>query len=138
MEDAPRRWSRPLIVAGAGAILIAGGATWLWLDRTPIATSFIDDALRAKGVPASYKLAEVGFRSQRIEHIRIGDPAHPDLVADWAEIELSVGLSYAASDAQCGAWVAQRYPRAAALIPLVEEVAARAGAPPAVVVLASG
>ena len=92
MEDAPRRWSRPLIVAGAGAILIAGGATWLWLDRTPIATSFIDDALRAKGVPASYKLAEVGFRSQRIEHIRIGDPAHPDLVADWAEIELSVGL----------------------------------------------
>lgn len=102
MEHAPRPLSRPLIVAGAGAILLAGGAIWLWIERTPIANSFIDDALRARGVPASYRLAQVGFRTQRIEGIRIGDPAKPDLTADWAEITLSVspfGVSIKAVDA---------------------------------------
>lgn len=91
MEEAPQRSLRPLL-AGAGAILVVGGLSWLWIERTPIATSYIDDALRARGVAASYRLARIGFRSQRIEGIRIGDPAHPDLVADWAEIELSPGL----------------------------------------------
>lgn len=93
MEDASKRLSRPLLAAGAGAVLLAGGAAWLWIERTPIATSYIDDALRAKGVPASYRLTRVGFRTQRIEAIRIGDPAKPDLTADWAEIELAVGLA---------------------------------------------
>ena len=55
-----------------------------------------------------------------------------------AEILLAVGLSYAASDEQCGRWVALRYPRAAALVPLVEAVAVGAGAPPAAAVLAGG
>lgn len=91
MEDVPRRWS--LSWVAAGAMLLAGGVTWLWLERTPIATSYIDDALTARNVPASYRLARIGFRTQRIEAIRIGDPANPDLTADWAEIELVLGLS---------------------------------------------
>ncbi len=91
-----------MLAAGAGAILLAGSATWLWIERTPIATSYIDDALTARNVPASYRLTQIGFRTQRIEAIRIGDPASPDLTADWAEIRLSVGLfgvSVAAVDA---------------------------------------
>ena len=83
--------SPPLLAAGAA--LLAGGAVWLWIERTPIATSYIDDALTARNVPASYRLARVGFRSQRIENIRIGDPVNPDLIADWVDIELTVGLS---------------------------------------------
>lgn len=93
MEDASRRPSRPLIIAGAGAVLIAGGAAWLWIDRMAIAASYIDDALRARNVPASYRLAHIGIRSHRIEAIRIGDPRAPDLTADWAEVELAIGLS---------------------------------------------
>jgi translocation and assembly module TamB len=93
MEDASRRLSRPLILAGAGAVLIAGGATWLWIERVPIAASYIEDALQARNVPASYRLAHIGIRSHRIEAIRIGDPRAPDLTADWAEIELAIGLS---------------------------------------------
>lgn len=93
MDEARRRRSRALLAAGLGGLALAGGAVWLWTERTPIATSYIDDALKARAVPASYRLAHVGFRTQRIEHIRIGDPRHPDLVADWAEIELAVGLT---------------------------------------------
>lgn len=93
MEDAPKRLSRPALAAGIGGLLLAGGAAWLWIERTPIAASYIDDALTARGISASYKLAHVGFRTQRIEAIRIGDPANPDLTADWAEVELAVGLT---------------------------------------------
>jgi translocation and assembly module TamB len=92
MEPEPRRISRLAVAGGVTTTLIAAGAIWLWIERTPIATGYIDEALRAKGVPASYRLTQVGFRTQRIEAIRIGDPAHPDLVADWAEIRLSVGI----------------------------------------------
>ncbi|KKC27809.1 YdbH domain-containing protein [Sphingomonas sp. SRS2] len=93
MEDAPRRWPRPWIAAGVGSVVLAGGAVWLWTERAPIAASYIDDALTARDVPASYRLTRIGFRTQRIEAIRIGDPRNPDLTADWAEIELSVGLA---------------------------------------------
>ena len=92
MEDARNRFSKAVLAAGVGGVLLVGGATWLWIQRTPIATSYIDDMLGAARVPASYRLTEVGFRTQRIENIRIGDPANPDLTADWAEIRMSVGL----------------------------------------------
>lgn len=102
MDGAPRRLSRPLVAAGAGVILFAGAAVWLWTERAPIAASFIDDALRAKGIPARYRLTQIGFRKHRIEGIRIGDPSNPDLIADWAEIELLLspfGVSVRAIDA---------------------------------------
>lgn len=92
MEDAPRRWSRTRLAVGAGSILLAGGAVWLWTQRAPIASSYIDDALTARNIPAHYRLTRVGLRTQRIEDIRIGDPRNPDLVAKWAEIKLAVGL----------------------------------------------
>lgn len=93
MDEARRRRSRLLLAAGLAGLAVAGGAVWLWSERTPIATSYIDDSLRTSGVPASYRLAHVGLRTHRIERIRIGDPRHPDLTADWAEIELAVGLT---------------------------------------------
>jgi translocation and assembly module TamB len=92
MELAPKRYRTGTIVAGAGGALLVIGAGWLWIERTPIASTFINDALVQRGVSASYKIARIGFRTQRIEHIRIGDPNHPDLTADWAEIGMTLGL----------------------------------------------
>ena len=54
-------------------MLLIGGGIWLWIERTPIAASYIDDALQARNIPASYRLAHVGFRRQRIEAIRIAE-----------------------------------------------------------------
>jgi hypothetical protein len=92
MELAPKRYQTFAIVAGAGGALLAICAGWLWIERTPIASHYIDDALAQRGISASYAITRIGFRTQRIEHIRIGDPNHPDLTADWAEIGMVVGL----------------------------------------------
>ncbi|SDC13881.1 Dicarboxylate transport [Sphingomonas sp. YR710] len=92
MESVPKRYRVPLVIAGAGVAALATGGIWLWIQRTPIATHYIDDMLAARHVAASYRITALGFRTERIEHIRIGDPADPDLVADWAEIRLSIGF----------------------------------------------
>ncbi|MGC6329348.1 YdbH domain-containing protein [Rhizorhabdus sp. FW153] len=92
MEAASPRKKHALIVAGASAVALATGGVWLWSERTPIAASYIDAMLREKGVAARYRLAKIGVRTHRIENVVIGDPRSPDLVADWAEVELGFGL----------------------------------------------
>lgn len=93
MEEAQtRKPRRGPIVAGALLAGAALGATLLWVQRTPIAESFIDDALGARGVSGSYRITRLGLRSQTLENIRIGDPARPDLTARWAEVRIGVGL----------------------------------------------
>lgn len=93
MEAASSRKKHVLILAGAGVAALAAGGLWLWSERTPIAASYIDGMLREKGVAARYRLAHIGVRTHRIENVVIGDPRAPDLVADWAEVELAFGLS---------------------------------------------
>lgn len=63
-----------------------------WVQRTPIAQSMINDELTARGVPATYEIKRIGTSRQRIERIVIGNPASPDLTADWAEIDTSLGF----------------------------------------------
>src|SRR3546814_10898410 len=46
-----------------------------------------------KGVTASDHIADLGFGRQRLTNLVIGDPAHPDLVADWVELSTDIGLS---------------------------------------------
>lgn len=93
MESASSRKKRVLAWTGAGTALFALGGVWLWSERVPIAASYIDEMLRAKGVAARYRLTHIGVRTHRIENVVIGDPRSPDLVADWADVELAIGLS---------------------------------------------
>lgn len=65
----------------------------VWSQRRPIAAGFIDRALASRQVAAQYRIADIGFNRQRLTDVVIGDPSHPDLVADWVEVTTQVGLS---------------------------------------------
>lgn len=67
-----------------GLALIAALA---WMQREPLARTVIDQQLAESDVKASYRFDGLGTSRQRLVDVRIGDPAHPDLVADWAEVE---------------------------------------------------
>lgn len=81
---------RHLFLASAAIAVLAVGA--VWLERLSIARRFADAELRARAVDASYTITAIGPRTQRIENIVIGDPADPDFVARWMEVELGAGL----------------------------------------------
>lgn len=96
-DEAPRRRWRPRkllfkkrwMTAGAVAALAAG----TWLAREPIADEFIRGELDSRGVPAQYRIDSIGFRSERLSNIVIGDPARPDLTAANVEVLLGYGLT---------------------------------------------
>ena len=70
--------------------LVALAAVWIW--RKPIAESVLADELAKRGVQASYTLDRVGFRTQQVSNLVIGDPANPDLVAKRAVVQIRVKL----------------------------------------------
>ncbi|MCL6698031.1 YdbH domain-containing protein [Sphingomonas sp. NSE70-1] len=69
-------------------LVIAAAALWVW--RKPIADDFIKDELERRGVQGSYTLDRVGFRTQQISNLVIGDPAKPDLTVRRAVIQLRI------------------------------------------------
>ena len=77
---------------GVAILVLAVALATLWLARKPIARGFVDRAFAAAKVPARYTIEELAFGHQRLTDIVIGDPRRPDLVADWLELETSVGL----------------------------------------------
>ena len=89
----PRRPATARRVALVVALLLLAGLLVLWLVRKPIAEGFIDRELAKAGVPARYDIADLALGGQRLTDVVIGDPAHPDLVADWVETRTGVGLS---------------------------------------------
>jgi len=80
------------IAAASVAAPLAMALSALWFERRPIAREFIDRELARRGVRAAYVLASIGPRAERLDHLRIGDPAHPDLVAERATVLLGWGL----------------------------------------------
>ena len=78
---------------GGIALVLLAGLIALWLARKPIAEGFIDRELAKAGVPARYEIANLALGGQRLTNVVLGDPAHPDLVADWVETRTGVGLS---------------------------------------------
>ena len=96
-DDAPRRVWHPRkllfkkrwLTAGAVAALAVG----TWIAREPIADEFIRGQLENRGVPAQYRIDSIGFRSERLSNIVIGDPARPDLTARKVEVLLGYGFT---------------------------------------------
>ena len=80
-----KRW-----MTAAAVIVVVGG---VWLLREPIADEFISGELGNRGVPASYRIDSIGFRSERLSNVVIGDPARPDLTAKRVEVFLGYGWS---------------------------------------------
>jgi hypothetical protein len=68
--------------------LIALAIVWIW--RKPIAENVLADELAKRGVQATYTLDRVGFRTQQVSNLVIGDPAKPDLTARRAVIQIRV------------------------------------------------
>ena len=88
---AARRRRRTRVLVSASTLVLAG-IGGVWLSRVPIATRVIDRELAGKGVPARYHISDLGFGRQRLTDVVIGDPARPDLVADWVETRTDIGF----------------------------------------------
>jgi hypothetical protein len=89
-----RRRRRRLGIAALAVPLAAALAlAILWPMRVGLARDYIDAELAKRGVRASYEVAKIGFGAQVFEHIMVGDPDHPDLVADHVEVEIALGLT---------------------------------------------
>jgi hypothetical protein len=64
----------------------------VWIERRPIATHFLKGEFERRGVHAKYHLDRVGFRTQQVSDLVIGDPNNPDLVAKRATIQMKLKL----------------------------------------------
>lgn len=66
-------------LALSSAFGVAGAIVWLY--RTPLVTNYVDRTLSERGVQASYRFDQIGFRTQKLSNVVIGDPRNPDLTA---------------------------------------------------------
>lgn len=87
------RWGGRVRVAAIILLVVLGVLLGVWSQRRTIATHYVDQYLAEKGVRATYGIADLGFGRQRLTDVAIGDPARPDLVADWIELNTDIGLS---------------------------------------------
>src|SRR5437762_2459044 len=87
------RWGRIGAFAALGLlVLLAIAILLVWIERRPIATHFLKGEFERRGVTASYHLDRVGFRTQEVHDLVIGDPKRPDLVANHAIIQMRLKL----------------------------------------------
>jgi len=86
-------WARiAMYIAVALLMLMVVAIAVLWIERRPIATHFLKGEFEQRGVQARYHLDRVGFRTQQVSNLVIGDPNHPDLVAKQAIIQMRLKL----------------------------------------------
>lgn len=83
-----------LVWTGGALGVVALSLLILWTQRAPIAENLVSRELNARGVQARYDLVDVGFRTQRIENIVLGDPQNPDLTARWVEVDIGLAGLY--------------------------------------------
>lgn len=96
-EAAPRRrlhirrilFKKRWMTTGAVVALAAVA----WMAREPIADRIIRDQFDSRGIPARYTIDRIGFGSEQLSHLVIGDPAHPDLTATRVEVRIGYGWS---------------------------------------------
>jgi translocation and assembly module TamB len=73
-------------------LLALSAVAIVWLSRIRIATGFVEREFARRGVQASYRVTRIGFRTQRIENLVIGNPRRPDLTARWVEVDVTLGF----------------------------------------------
>jgi translocation and assembly module TamB len=88
-----RRFRRLQYVLIGIALVILIALIALWIERKPLAGHVLDRELAKRGVPARYKISDLGLGRQRLIDVVMGDPRHPDLVADWLEARTRMTLS---------------------------------------------
>ena len=76
------------IIALGFLLLLVVVIALVWIQRRPIATEFLKREFERRGVTANYHLDRVGFRTQQVSNLVIGDPKRPDLVARYAQIQM--------------------------------------------------
>jgi len=87
-------WARIAMIAAIALLgLLVLALIAVWVERRSIATHFIKGELERRGVQGSYHLDRVGFRTQQVSNLVIGDPRHPDLTARFAEIQTRLKLN---------------------------------------------
>ncbi|MGE5064212.1 MAG: hypothetical protein ACM3IG_09110, partial [Myxococcales bacterium] len=87
------RWGRIASFVALGVlILLIVVIAVIWVERRPIATHYISRELERRGVTATYHLDRVGFRTQEITNLIIGDSRRPDLVARYARLQTRLKL----------------------------------------------
>jgi hypothetical protein len=83
------RWGRVASFAALGLlVLFAIAIAIVWIERRPIATHYLKGEFERRGVQASYHLDRVGFRTQQVSNLVIGDPRRPDVIARHALIQM--------------------------------------------------
>src|SRR5438477_315400 len=88
------RWGRLAAFVALGfLILLALAIAVVWIQRRPIATHYLKGEFERRGVTATYHLDRVGFRTQEVHDLVIGDPRRPDLVAQHAIIQMRLQSS---------------------------------------------
>jgi hypothetical protein len=86
-------WARITSFVAVGVlVLLIAAIVVVWIERKPIATHFLKNEFERRGVQAQYHLDKVGFRTQQVSDLVIGDPNHPDLVAKRAIIQMRLKL----------------------------------------------
>ncbi|HEX3676753.1 MAG TPA: YdbH domain-containing protein [Sphingomicrobium sp.] len=86
-------WARiAMYMAITLLILMVVAIAVLWIERRPVATYFLKGEFERRGVQAQYHLDRVGFRTQQVSNLVIGDPNHPDLLAKEAIIQMRLKL----------------------------------------------
>ncbi len=86
---------RSATVAALVAALLLTALLVAWTLRFRIASDLVERRLARAGVPASYRITRLGPLMTRVEDLRIGDPASPDLFAR----RLDLLLGYTSSGA---------------------------------------
>lgn len=77
---------RRTLLTGSALVILA--SVILWAVRTPLAENLVNDQLQQRDVTASYRIAAIGPRTQRLTDVVIGDPKRPDLVARTVELDV--------------------------------------------------
>ncbi len=75
------------------ALLLFAVLVLAWVQRNDLADSIIRKQLAKNNIQASYRVEDIGLRTQKLSNVVIGDPAHPDLTIKTAEIDVAIGFS---------------------------------------------